>query len=149
MVSIKSSSSDPPTMASKSSQPPSIYQPSVYSSCSYPYPAYNSRNESCERLLQAKKPVLPKSNLRYSGPRTTTRQIVGPAQRKRMASNGIPIVEQKKSYGIGGAGNIRTSLCLLLGFAKREIWGSFGTGADECNRSAFRGHLPTADERRW
>lgn len=58
--------------------------------------------------------MLPKSNLRYSGPRTTTttaqsRQInSGQVNRKRMASNGAGVpIEQKKSYGIGGAGNIR------------------------------------------
>lgn len=115
MVSIKSLS-DPSPMAL--SQPPSIYQPSIYSSCSYPYPTHSSRNGSCERLLP-KKPLVPKSDLRYSGPRTSavpSRQIKGPVNRKRMSSNGIPIPnEQKKSYGIGGAGNIRMSPLVLLG----------------------------------
>jgi hypothetical protein len=107
MVSIKSIA-DPTAMAS--SQPPSIYPASLYSSYSSPYPTYSSRNGSFERLVP-KKPLVPKTNLRYSGPRTTaipSRQSKGPANRNRMASNGIPIPnEQKKSYGIGGAGNIR------------------------------------------
>ena len=54
-----------------------------------------------------------KNNLKHSGSRTTTtRQALVPMQNKRMASNGVP-VEQKKSYGIGGAGNIRMYALLL------------------------------------
>ncbi|KAG0644908.1 hypothetical protein D0Z07_9378 [Hyphodiscus hymeniophilus] len=108
MVSFESLSHISP-MAS--SQPPSVYQPSIYSAYSYPYPTYHSRNGSRERLLPVNKPVLSQSNLRYSGPRTATRQLAGPGARERMASNGIPILhEQKKSYGIGGAGNIMSAI---------------------------------------
>lgn len=98
----------------------SLHQASIYStyshshSNSHPY-AYASLNNSCERLIPAKKHVLPKSNLRYSGPRTTTVQGQGKGRQvrtRRMASGGNSAaveIEQKKSYGIGGAGNIRLS----------------------------------------
>lgn len=88
----------------------SLYQASVYAHpCAHP-----SLNNSCERLLPAKK-AIPQSKLRYSGPRTTAvqnRQLRSTSGRRRMASNGVTNaveIEQKKSYGIGGAGNIRLS----------------------------------------
>lgn len=73
-------------------------------------------------------PLVPKSkSRRYSatttciGPPLTKRNLntqnlgVVRGQKGRMATNGSPAVaiEQKKSYGIGGAGNIR-------------LWSSFG-----------------------
>jgi hypothetical protein len=154
MVSI-TSFANPATMAT--SQPPSIYQSSIYNSYSYPYPTYNSRNASCENLLPAKEPLIPKTNLRYAGPRTTT--VVGAAQSRqgtRLASNGIPIPnEQKKSYGIGGAGNIRMSPSVSHIFRPRKDtpmgWmnkASHGEGSDEYYRAALRSDLPTTHQRR-
>jgi hypothetical protein len=89
-----------------------ISRSSIYSSNSY---------TSLEPLVPKAQPRRYSSTTTCLGPPSTKRNLnsqnlgVVRGQKRRMATNGSTavVIEQKKSYGIGGAGNIR--LCSLFG----------------------------------
>jgi hypothetical protein len=100
-ISASSSHVDP-----MSTPPSRRYQASIYSTHSYTHPYRHgyrsSRNTSLEQLV-------PKRRVRFESEALPA--IRTPNSKPRMSSNGSEnggvAIERKKSYGIGGAGNIR------------------------------------------
>ena len=90
------------------STPSLRYQASIYSTHShshpYPYGYRSSRNTSLEQLV-------PKKRVRFESkavPADRTHKSRG--KMSDTSENGGLAIERKKSYGIGGAGNIRKLL---------------------------------------
>lgn len=87
------------------SAPPSLrYQASIYSTHSHGHPyrhGYRSnRNTSLEQLV-------PKKRVRFDGKALPADQTHKSKARMSASEDGGMTIERKKSYGIGGAGNIR------------------------------------------
>lgn len=86
-----------------SSAPPSI-RASIYSTHSqghpYRYGYRSNRNTSLEQLV-------PKKRVRFHSKALPAGQTHKSKGRMSESENGGIAIEQKKSYGIGGAGNIR------------------------------------------
>jgi hypothetical protein len=87
------------------SAPPSLrYQASIYSTHSHGHPyryGYRSnRNTSLEQLV-------PKKRVRFDGKALPADQTHKSKARMSASEDGGITIERKKSYGIGGAGNIR------------------------------------------
>jgi hypothetical protein len=87
------------------SAPPSLrYQASIYSTHSHSHPyryGYRSnRNTSLEQLV-------PKKRVRFDGKAPPADRTHKSKARMSASEDGGITIERKKSYGIGGAGNIR------------------------------------------
>ncbi|PMD67158.1 uncharacterized protein K444DRAFT_623368 [Hyaloscypha bicolor E] len=87
------------------SAPPSLrYQASIYSTHSHSHPyryGYRSnRNTSLEQLV-------PKKRVRFDGKAPPADRTHKSKPRMSASEDGGITIERKKSYGIGGAGNIR------------------------------------------